>query len=140
MVVALAGDDYARDCVATEGSAEADVLVGYEGAFDMANRSYDVVDLTPLRDEDPELWRALDPYAHLGGNPDLVVRLVHGDDEDVAWYEMPRAVSAEFNQALREAGYDADLTLLDGLDHNAIKSPGSEAVVVIAQRAIDPAE
>ena len=41
------------------------------------------------------------------------MRLIHGDDTDVAWHEVPRAVSVEFSQALLEAGYDVELTLLE---------------------------
>jgi acetyl esterase/lipase len=140
MVVAMAGDDYARDCVVTDGSALVDALVGYEGPFDWATTDYDVVNLVPLRDDDPEAWRAIDPYTHIGGNPDLVVRLVHGDDADVAWYEVPRAVSVEFDQALLEAGYDAELTLLEDAHHGAILDPEAEAADVIVRQALMPTD
>ena len=139
MVVALAGDDYARDCVVAEGSALVDVLVGYEGPFDWATTDYDLINLVQLREEDPDLWRAIDPYAHIGKNPDLVVRLVHGDDADVAWYEIPRAVSIEFAQALRAAGYETDMTLLDDAHHGAVFIRGSEAWDLVAQEALRPA-
>jgi acetyl esterase/lipase len=138
MVVAMAGDDYARDCVVTDESAVLDALVGYEGPFDWATQDYSTINLVPLREEDPDQWEAIDPYAHIGGNPDLVVRLIHGDDADVAWYEVPRDVSVDFNQVLFEAGYDVELTLLEGADHGALLFPGSEVVDVTVQQALQP--
>jgi acetyl esterase/lipase len=138
MVVAMAGDYYAQDCVVTDESAVLNVLVGYEGPYDWATQDYDVINLVPLREEDPDQWEAIDPYAHIGGNPDLVVRLIHGDDADVAWYEVPRDVSVDFNQVLFEAGYDVELTLLEGADHGALLFPGSEVVDVTVQQALQP--
>ena len=136
MVVAMAGDSYAQDCVVTDESAVLDVLVGYEGPYDWATQDYSRINLVPLREEDPDEWEAINPYAHIGGNPDLVVRLIHGDDLNVAWYEVPRDVSVDFNQVLFEAGYDVELTLLEGADHGALLSPGSEAVDVTVQLAL----
>jgi acetyl esterase/lipase len=140
MVVAMSGDDYARDCLVTDASAPVDALVGYEGPLNWAHADYEMVNLVPLQDDDPDLWQALDPYTHIGGNPDLVVRLVHGDDADPGWWEVPRAVSIEFEQALLEAGYDAELTLFEGADHDALLRPGSEVVDVIVQQAFAHAE
>jgi hypothetical protein len=136
MVVALAGDEYARDCTITEGSAIPDVLVGYEGPYDWATHDYQQVNLVPLHDDDPEQWEAINPYVHIGENPDLIVRLIHGDDADVAWYEVPRSVSVDFNQALLEAGYDTELILLEGASHSALSYPGSEAIEVTVQQAL----
>jgi acetyl esterase/lipase len=139
MVVAMAGEDYARDCVVTDESAVLDALVGYEGPFDWATQDYQRINLVPLREEDPDQWEAINLYAHIGGNPDLVVRLIHGDDTDAAWYEVPRAVSVEFSRALVEAGYDAELTLLEDADHGALLSHGSEVVDVTVQQALQSA-
>ena len=140
MVVAMAGDDYARDCVVTDGSAQVDALVGYEGPFDWATTDYEQINLVPLKEEDPEAWRAIDPYAHIGGNPDLVVRLVHGDDTDTAWYEVPRAVSVTFDQALLDAGYDSESILLEDADHGAMLYRGSEAVERLVELALRVSE
>lgn len=122
VIVGIDGDDFSGDCVVTEGSALLDGFVGYEGDYDRASAttsppSEPDLDLVASREEDPDLWEAIDPYSHIGGNPDLVVHLIHGDDTDVAWYEVPRAVSVDFYQALTDAGYDVELTLLDGASH-----------------------
>jgi len=131
------GDDFSGDCAVNEGSALLDGFVGYEGPYD-----YDWVltalpkpdlDLLSMREEDPDQWEAINPYSHIGGNGDLVVRLIHGDDTDLAWYEVPRAFSVDFHQALTEAGYDVELTLLDGASHIALTNPGTEAFEVTVQ-------
>jgi acetyl esterase/lipase len=139
MVVAMTGDDYAQDCVVTDETAVLDVLVGYEGPYDWAFHDYGQGSPFPLGEEDPDQWEAINPYAHIGGNPDLVVRLIHGDDLDVAWYETPRDVSVDFNQVLLEAGYDAELTLLEGASHGSLLSLGSEAFDVTVQQALQVA-
>lgn len=137
VIVALAGDDVARDCIA-DGPVELDAIVGYEGPFDWATTVYGSIDLPALESADPDLWSAVDPYHHVGGNRDLVVRLIHGDDSDQAWYEVPRAVSVEFHQALSDAGYDAEITLVDGASHTAIAGPGSgEAFETTVDQAIE---
>jgi len=133
MVVAMAGDDYARDCVATDESALVDALVGYEGPYDWATTDYEMINLAPLREEDPDLWEAIDPHTHIGGNPDLVVRLVHGDDADGRWYDVPLDVSVELHQALLEAGYDTELTIVAGADHDAVSVSRPEAVDIVQQ-------
>jgi acetyl esterase/lipase len=142
-IVAMAGDDFAGDCVVTEGSAVVDALVGYEGGYDHATHNYGQVpedgNLPALREEDPELWATVNPYSHIGGNPDLVVRLIHGDDTDAAWYEIPRQISVEFHQALAEAGYDAEVTLLDGPSHIGLTLPSSKAFEVAVQQALQVA-
>lgn len=127
MIVALTGDDVAHDCVADE-SGELDAIVGYEGPFDWATTVYGPIDLPALASTDPDLWKAADPYAHLGGNSDLVVRLIHGDDDDQAWFEVPRSVSLDFHQSLTDAGYDAEITLIDGASHTAIAGSGAGTV------------
>lgn len=140
-VVAMAGDDFAEDCVVTEGSALVDALVGYEGPYNWATQPVfnDAGDFVTLGEEDPELLETINPYSHIGGNPDLVVRLIHGDDTDAEWYEVPRQVSVEFHQALAEAGYSAELTLLDGPSHIGLTVPSSEAFEVAVQQVLQVA-
>jgi acetyl esterase/lipase len=133
----MAGDDFAGDCVVSEGSALVDALVSYEGPFDRSTHNYRPgVDLVALREEDPDVWEATNPFLLIGGNPDLVVRLIHGDDNDDAWYEVPRAVSVEFHQALVEAGYEAELILLEGANHTALRREGTEAFAETVQQVM----
>ena len=92
-----------------------------------------------MREEDAELWETMDSHTHIGGNPDLVVRLIHGDDTDVDWHEVPRQVSVEFHQALAEAGYDAEVTLLDGPSHLGLTIPSSKAFEEAVQQVLQVA-
>lgn len=133
MVVGLNGDAYAGDCVASEGSALVDAVVAYEGGYDWAEYLF-----SELREEDPTMWEAIDPYAHIGGNPGLVVRLIHGEGGESAT-EVPRIVSEEFHQALEDAGYDVDLTTVDGELHLALTARGTEAFSVAVEQVMEVA-
>lgn len=135
VIVGMAGDDFSGDCVVTEGSALIDALVLYEGPYDRPRLPG--FDPLALKEEDPELWAATNPYLQIGGNPDLVVRLIHGDDTDEAWYEVPRAVSVEFHQALVDAGYDAELILLEDASHTALWQGETEALSMTVQQTME---
>jgi dienelactone hydrolase len=110
----LGGAPASADCAVTEGDSLPDAFVGYEGPYDIAEGD-----------------DAADPYAHIGGNPDLVVRLLHGDVEDTAFYDTPLSVSEAFLEALKDAGYDAELTIVEGGAHYPIDdgTPAQQAVV-----------
>lgn len=120
-VIALAGDDFEGECVERDASALIDAIVAFEGPYDYATTvSLSSMDHTILKDEDPELWHAINPYSHIGRNPDLQVRLVHGDDVDTHWYDVPPEVSVEFHQALADAGYDVELFVVEGASHTTL--------------------
>ena len=138
LIVALAGDEVARDCVADD-PVTLDAVVGYEGPYDWATTVYGPIDLPAVEATEPDLWAAADPYTHLGGNPDLVVRLLHGDDTGRAWYEIPRAVSVDMHGALVDAGYDAEITLIDGANHTAITGSGTDAFDATVDRVLEVA-
>lgn len=133
MVVGLNGDAYTGDCVAPEESARVDAIVGYEGGYDWAEFLF-----SDLREEDPEVWEAIDPYSQIGSNPDLVVRLIHGEGGE-SLTEVPRIVAVEFHQALADAGYDVELTMLDGELHLALTALGTEAFSVAVQQTMEVA-
>lgn len=136
-VAALSGDDHTAGCVETDASALPHAFVGYEGPYDWAHTDYPL-DLELLEQDDPVLWAAIDPYAHVGRNPDLIVRLIHGVDENFAWYEVPPEVSEEFQQALAAAGHDAEVTLVDGASHSAV--PGVPQFDAIVEQALTIAD
>lgn len=137
-VVALAGDDFEGDCVVTDASALVDALVAFEGPYDYATTFYtSSFDHSILKDEDPELWHAINPYSHIGRNPDLQVRLVHGDAADVAWWDVPLGVSIEFHQALADAGYDVELIVVEGAHHGALASVYSDAFALTVQQVME---
>lgn len=138
LVVAMAEGDLSPNCVA-DGSVQIDGVVAYEGPYDYATTLYRPDGLASYKSTEPDLVAAADPYSHLGGNPDLVVRLIHGDDSDVAWYEIPRSVSVDFHQALVEAGYDADLTLVDDSSHTGLTSTSQEAFAIAVDLALETA-
>ena len=141
-VVALAGDDFEGDCVVTDASALPDALVAFEGPYDYATTFNGPLELdhTILKDEDPDLWEAINPYSHIGRNPDLQVRLVHGDDIDVAWYDVLPEVSIEFHQALADAGYDVELIVVEGAVHSALTTSSSEAFALTVQQVMELAD
>jgi acetyl esterase/lipase len=64
---------------------------------------------------------------HLGGNPTLRVRVIHERGDPIIPPRQPR----QFVRALRGAGYDVSLQLIDGDQHFALLDPlGNGAMVV----------
>ena len=130
--VALPGDDLDRlweefasirggpppqaDCLVSGVSALPDAFVGLGGCYGFADF---------LKEEDPELWKVVSPYAHLGDNPNLRVRLIHGE-RDVT---CPVEDAVEFHKTLEEAGYDATLTMVDA--GHSIPSTGPDGELMI---------
>ncbi len=142
MVVALTGDDYARGCIVMDESATVDAFVGYEGPWYWVTEDHGGTDRQAyrhLRESDPDKWRALNPLEHVGGNTNLVVRLVHGDDTANQWYDVPHETSVRFNQTLLEAGYDTKLTIVPDADHSGQLASWSEAFDVMVYEALQAA-
>jgi acetyl esterase/lipase len=132
--IALAGDDFAADCAVTDASAFVDALVGYEGVYDWATKVYDdSFAYLGLKDEDPELWQAVNRYAQIGRNPELQVRLLHGNVPDVEWYDVPLAVTREFHKALAEAEYDVELIVVQRGTHDDITSDSDVIAFTVEQ-------
>ncbi|MDJ0962110.1 MAG: alpha/beta hydrolase [Acidimicrobiia bacterium] len=130
IVAALAGDAFPGECVVAEGSSLPDAFVGYEGPYSWSTR------FGPLKGGDyvssDEMWELIDPYRHIGGNPSLVVRLVHGDWlPDKAW-DPPLRRSESLQDALAEAGYDTELVVVEGANHMAFDSV-IESVLDVAE-------
>jgi dienelactone hydrolase len=115
MVIALAGEDFAGDCTVTDESALVDAFVAYEGSFNWPHRG---------------------PYSYIGGNPNLQVRLVHGDFEDT-FADMPVEISMEFHQALEDAGYDTDVIVVEGASHWDANLKGTDAYAVTVQLVME---
>ncbi len=138
LVVGLAGDDFKGDCIESDVSAIPDAFVGYEGPYDFITVNYGgVVNHTYLKQTDPVLAEALNPYSHIGRNPDLQIHLIHGDDVDSLWYEVKPEVSNDMHQALVDAGYDAELTVLEGATHRDLSSQYSEVFAVTIQEVME---
>ncbi len=134
--VALAGDDLDRlweefasirggpppqvECVVSGVSANVDAFVGIGGRYGLAER---------LQERDPELWQMASPYAHLGQNLDLRVRLIHGERDSAVRSEH----SVQFNDVLAEAGYDTSLTLFDGIHRVPIELTAAKVMEVAGE-------
>jgi len=84
--------------------------------------------------DDSGVLAVMDSYSYLGGNPDLIVRFVHGSDDTTVLPERTRA----FHDAMVVAGYDSAFTQIDGVGHFAIARPenevaGEKVLAVIAE-------
>ena len=87
------------DCVAPEGSAHVDAFVGIAGPYGILE----------LQDDNPDLRAIVAPSEQLGENPDLIVRLLHGEIDA----KVPVESSMALHDALLAAGYDVTFTLFD---------------------------
>jgi len=134
--VSLAGDDLDRlweqfaatrggpppqvECVVSRVSASVDAFVGIGGRYGFAE---------PLQERDPELWQIASPYAHLGQDLDLRVRLIHGERDSTVRSKH----SVQFNDVLAEAGYDTSLTLFDGIHRVPIELTAAKVMEVAGE-------
>jgi acetyl esterase/lipase len=133
-ITALTGDSFTGDCVVESGSALPDGFVGVAGPYDT-----DLLD--PLmgvffgkdRADDPASWDDGNPHNHVGENPNLIVRLIHGELDLVA----PVEFSIFLDDDLAGAGYDVELTVVKDGSHTSVADPlGDGTVVVEAIRTI----
>ncbi len=140
VVVGLAGDDFNEGCVVSDGSALPDGVVAFEGPYEFATTAYGIaIDHASLRRDNPELLEAIDPYSHIGRNPGLLVRLIHGVDVDDDWFDVRPEESIELQQALVDAGYDVELTILEGTDHRDCNIAISDAFALMVQQVMEVA-
>lgn len=105
------------DCLGGGDSARVDAYIGYGGDLHFYER---------LSESDPELWELTSPFAVIGRNPSLLIRLVHGGMANPSYIE--RAV--EYHEDLVNAGYDATQTLLGDADWQIpFSGPDREALI-----------
>lgn len=90
------------ECTSDQASIKVDSFIGIGGAYFTARK---------FEERNPELWKIISPLAHLGGDLDLPIRLLHGERDDTALEEYVE----EFRDVLLEAGYDPQLILYDGI-------------------------
>ncbi len=90
------------DCMTSGGSDRIDAIVtSGSGRF--------IGLWAGVYDADPELRAFTESVSHVGNNPSLVVRQVHGDPDP----EQPFTVAQALSRELVAAGYDATLTRVD---------------------------
>lgn len=119
-LISLGGDNFSGDCDLIGESALPMAFVGIDGDYTFQMGSGTFADF--LREENPELWDAINPYTYLGSNPGLIVRLVAGTGApQVTGRPVPTA--EEFEQAVIQHGYDVELLVLD-VGHSMIVAPG----------------
>ena len=90
-------------------------FVGLAGPYEI--RRY-TTEAAPLVGSSPaagaEAWRAADPFSLVGAAPtSLHVLLLHGTSDDV----VPSSMSVAFGRALRSAGVDVTVRMVDRADH-----------------------
>jgi acetyl esterase/lipase len=127
-LIALAGELVPGDClVGPDVSALPTGFVGIAGNY--------VVEGEPVWDvwyggnerQAPQAWRSGNYRTHLGGNPGLVVRLIHETGDPIIPPRQPR----RFHRDLRAAGYDTRLQLIDGNEHFALLDPAGNGRLVV---------
>ena len=115
------------NCEVTEGSTHVDALVGFAGTYDTYVPIYGLGSVYQ-QEHDPELWEFL--TNPIGENPDLTIRLIHGESDRIVNYE----VSTLFAAALNDAGYSAGKVVGFSGEHVV---PADLAVEIITE-AIKP--
>ena len=136
--VALAGEDFDRvwdeytesgtappvqyDCTVGEGSTRVDGLVGIAGTYERYVGHEGKYGHDWLLEREPDLWEML--WGTVGLHPELRVRLLHGKSDST----IPLVVSAGFEGALADAGYDVALVEFDG-GHGAPSDLVAETVM-----------
>jgi acetyl esterase/lipase len=94
------------DCAVSGVSAGVDAFVGISGLY--VGHHEGKYGREWLQAEDPLLWETF--FSSLEGNPDLKIRLIHGEEDD----DVPFEESAGFAAVLEEAGYDVELIPFSG--------------------------
>jgi acetyl esterase/lipase len=128
-ITALTGDSFSGDCTVQSGSALPDAFVGVAGPYDT-----DLLDpfmsvfFGTDRAEDPTPWEDGNPHTHVGANPELVVRLVHGKLDLLA----PVGFSIALHEDLEQGGYDVEMTIMEEGTHGSVVDPLADGAVVIA--------
>ncbi|KAA3642698.1 MAG: alpha/beta hydrolase [Chloroflexi bacterium] len=96
------------ECVEDDGSIpHVDRYIGMSGSYDYFEQLQATNGTVGLRNIDIELWSLVSPYAFMGDNMDLRVRLIHGIQDPT----VPVPIAFDFQEALLNTGYDSVLRL-----------------------------
>jgi len=105
-------------CVENSTTNSVDGFVGIAG---------DCFAWDPIKETYPELWEIISPHMFLGRNLELIIRLIHVENDGVVLPE----VSTQFNTALQNAGYNSKLILHEGSHEVPIELTVSEILSLI---------
>jgi acetyl esterase/lipase len=140
-VAVMSGDDFGENCESPNESAQVNAFVGYEGIYNFATHDY--INLTPalafmdhnyLKEEDPDLYYAINVYNHIGRYPDITIRLLHGSYEEG---NIPVDKTEDLYDALLIGGYDVQMFVIEDATHDDIIFPESSAFAAIVDQVID---
>ncbi|MGI8514678.1 MAG: alpha/beta hydrolase [Acidimicrobiia bacterium] len=124
-VVSLSGEIFGGDCANSEGVNR---FIGLSGVYDPTLYTQLLATFFHTRFEnDPEPWKAGNPYTYVDDNPDLEVLLLHGDDDQI----IPMSSSELFAAALTAAGHNVTLEVISGGDHQSTRQPDTAGPVII---------
>lgn len=118
-VVALTGSQYPGECE-FPGTGVPDRFIGLAGPYDISRLGPIIVNFFGSEpDAEPEDWNAGNPQLLASANPGLRVLLLHGDIDQV----VPVDFSSNFLDAVVAGGSEADLTILEGVEHAGARDP-----------------
>lgn len=130
-LVALAGDEFPpQDCAFAGEWEPLDGFVGLAGPYKIQNLFGLLNDwMGAAEEENPELWDRALPENYVDRHPDMPIRLVHGDADNVA--------NSSFSQLFAEelaavAGRDVELIVVPEAGHSSILAPLLDAGVTVA--------
>jgi acetyl esterase/lipase len=127
-VIALAGDEFAGQCVGTEASPLPDGFIGLAGP-------YDSDEFSPLlipffggsATATPDSWAAGNPFSFVERRLNLAVHLLHGALDGT----VPASFTTEFAEALESAGHQIQVTVIEGAGHRDMVDPAGEGQQVV---------
>ncbi|HXV71746.1 MAG TPA: alpha/beta hydrolase [Acidimicrobiia bacterium] len=118
-IVALTGDEYARDCPAS-GSGLPDRFVGLAGPYDVSRLGLAMqIFFGAGPDEAADIWAAGNPQTLTPANPDLDALIMYGEFDGL----VEDRFAFEFFDALESSGATALLELVEGARHNEMHDP-----------------
>lgn len=131
-VVALTGDEYARDCP-VPGSGVPERFVGLAGPYDVSRLGLLMLPFFGAGPNvAPEAWLAGNPQLLTDQNNDLVSLIMYGDRDGF----VDDSFAFDFYHSLLDSGSDSVLERVEGAQHNNMRDPGwvGDLIVVWLER------
>lgn len=126
-VASMTGDLYSGECEFTGGGLP-DRFIGLSGPYDGTRVGNIMVSFFGSQQVDsPEQWDAGNPHALAGENAELRFLLIHGDIDQV----VPLDFSENLLDDLTAAGSDAELVILEGVEHSGTRNPNIVGDIIV---------